>query len=290
MDIETIAGTATAVALVALMAGCGASQARESISTNPTVAGFRDDLQSGGQGPRMVPIPAGTFTMGCLSADSDCRDDEKPTREVTLGAFALGVTEVTFDEWYLCVAKGGCPHIVFDRSRHPGNWPMESPSQHHAEVYVAWLSRETGEEYRLPTESEWEYAARAGTTTKYWWGDDIGANRLHGDWCGHWCDHPENCPQEFCSAVGPVGSFDANPWGLHDMHGNQTEWVADCWHDNYEGAPTDGSAWLAGCRGRGVVRGGPCTDPEDSLRAAKRCRARGDWPFYGFRVARTLAP
>ena len=125
---------------------------------------------------------------------------------------------------------------------------MINVSWEDAEAYVAWLSRETGEAYRLPSESEWEYAARAGTTTRYTWGQDIGRNRANCGDCGSRWDGDR---------TAPVGSFAANGWGLHDMHGNVWEWVADCWHENYARAPRDGSAWTSGGNcGRRVLRGG----------------------------------
>ena len=306
MRIEMTVRIAIAVALATLMAGCSESRvdepASESVTATPTAAGFRDDLQSGGQGPQMVAIPAGTFTMGCLSWD--CGKYEKPTREVAVASFAMGVTEVTFEEWDLCVSKGGCANRPDYPGWDNGNRPVANVGWHDAQEYVAWLSRETGEAYRLPTEAEWEYAARAGTTTKYWWGDEVGVNRANCARCRSQWDG---------DGTAPVGSFDPNPWGLHDVHGNVEEWVEDCWNVDYEGAPTDGSAWLSGnCRAR-VLRGG-------SWMAASMQGTRHDSPWFvraafrigvavlvwrrgytersggyrskatGFRVARTLAP
>ena len=152
-----------------------------------------------------------------------------------------------------------------------------------AQRYVAWLSRVTGQPYRLLSEAEWEYAARAGTTTAYSWGDEIGKGNANCDGCGSQGDEGQ---------PAPVGSFKPNAFALYDMGGNVGQWVQDCWHENYDGAPTDGSAWTSGdCLGR-VYRGGSWVDAPKSLRSASR-----DWNnsaifrYYdlGFRVGRTLA-
>ena len=155
-----------------------------------------------------------------------------------------------------------------------------------AQSYVSWLSRQTGEEYRLPTEAEWEYAARAGTTTKYSWGNEIGVNRAN-------CRPTEEygtCGDRF-EYTAPVGSFAANPWGLHDMHGNVWEWVQDCGPGNYADAPADGSAWLSGDCSVRVVRGGSWISYPWFLRAAYRYGISSGYRYFsGFRVARTLTP
>ena len=147
-----------------------------------------------------------------------------------------------------------------------------------AAAYVTWLSEATDERYRLPSEAEWEYAARAGTTTTYSWGHDIGRNRANCRGCGSRWD---------ADRTAPVGSFTANDWGLHDMAGNLHEWVQDCWHPNYAGAPPDGSAWTTGgdCLRR-VVRGGSWLSGIEYLRSAWRSGISDS--TYGFRVARTL--
>ena len=153
-----------------------------------------------------------------------------------------------------------------------------------AKEYIAWLTRITGKEYRLLTEAEWEYAARAGATTAYSWGDEIGDGNANCDGCAsHW-DNKQ---------TAPVGSFKPNAFGLYDMHGNVYEWVEDPWHDNYSGAPVDGSAWLEGGEAsRRVVRGGSWDDDPPYLRAAFRDRNSSDRRYYnlGFRLARTLNP
>ena len=160
---------------------------------------------------------------------------------------------------------------------------MINVSWEDAQGYVRWLSRKTGEEYRLLSESEWEYVARAGTRTRYWWGDEIGRNRANCDGCGsRWEDRQ----------TAPVGSFSANGFGLHDVHGNVWEWVEDCWNESYAGAPRDGSAWESGECGRRVLRGGSWYNNLRYLRSAFRGRnsAGNRYMFIGFRVARTLTP
>ena len=231
--------------------------------------------------PEMVVIPGGSFRMGCVS-DRDCQGDEMPVHEVRIASFELSKHEVTFEEYDRFVAATGrrSPEDVgWGRERRP----VINVSWEDAVAYTEWLSSQTGERYRLPTEAEWEYAARAGSTTKYSWGNEIGRNRANCDVCGSQWDGEK---------TAPVGSFSPNPFGLHDMHGNLWEWVQDCWNDSYEGAPTDGSAWTSGdCETR-VLRGGSWDSGPVYLRAANR---DGDSTgvrsnFIGFRVARTLTP
>ena len=177
---------------------------------------FREALRSGGEGPQMVVIPAGRFRMGCLSNDDDCFSSEKPVHEVTIGrSFALSVHEVTFEDY----DRFTQPNKVDDRGWGRGRRPATMVSWDDAQEYVAWLSAQTGGEYRLPSEAEWEYATRAGAPTKYSWGHAIGVNRANCNGCGSQWDNRR---------TAPVGSFRANEFGLHDMHGNVFEWVADC--------------------------------------------------------------
>ena len=152
-----------------------------------------------------------------------------------------------------------------------------------AQLYVEWLSGRTGESYRLPSESEREYAARAGTRTAYSWGDAVGVNLANCFGCGS--------PWDVLSTA-PVGSFDANAWGLHDVHGNVDEWTQDCWNANYVGAPSDGSAWLSGTCAERLLRGGSWLDYAVYFRSASRFRKAAGYRYYanGFRVARTVAP
>ncbi len=229
--------------------------------------------------PELVVVPSGRFRMGCVSG-RDCEDDERPVHEVEVPSFALGVYEVTFEE-YDRFAQATRRNRPNDGGWGRGGRPVMNVSWEDATAYAAWLSEETGEAYRLPSESEWEYAARAGSTTRYTWGDDIGRNRANCDGCrSRWDD----------DRTAPAGSFAANAWGLHDVHGNVWEWVEDCWHENYARAPRDGSAWTTGGNcSRRVVRGGSWLYGPWSLRSAYRDRgdAESRASYIGFRVART---
>ena len=230
--------------------------------------------------PEMVVIPAGRFRMGCVSG-RDCEDNERPVHEVQVSSFALGVYEVTFEE-YERFARATGHRRAGDHGWGRGRRPVVNVSWEDAKAYVAWLSQETGESYRLPSESEWEYAARAGSTTRYSWGQDIGRNRANCRGCGSRWDGDE---------TAPAGSFAASAWGLHDMHGNVWEWVEDCWHENYARAPRDGSAWTNGgnCVRR-VLRGGSWYFNPALLRSANRSGndAGARDGNVGFRVSRTL--
>ena len=251
---------------------------------------FREALSSGGEEPEMVVIPAGRFRIRCLSNDQahavgrdrgqDCSEDEKPVHEVTITQpFAFSVHEVTFEDY----DRFTYPKKVSDRRWGRGRRPVITVSWNDARDYVDWLSRRTRAEYRLPSEAEWEYAARAGTTTKYSWGDAIGVNRAN-------CDR-NRCGDHF-KRTAPVGSFRANGFGLYDMHGNVSEWVADCWNESYDGAPADGRAWLRGDCDHRVSRGGAWYFNPGVLRAARRLYDPHGLRLYrnGFRAARTLTP
>ena len=249
------------------------------------VRGVGDVFSDCAECPEMVVIPSGRFRMGCLSTHRNCPDFQLPAHGVTiLRPFALGRYEVTFAQWDACAVGGGCGgYSPEPEDGRRGDYPVTHVTWEDAQSYVSWLSAATGFEYRLPSESEWEYAARAGTVTEYWWGDDIGVNRencyLH-DYCGDpW------------GGNAPVGSFPANPWGLHDMLGNVLEYVQDCWNGSYTGAPSDGSAWEAGDCARRIGRGGTSMSLPGDLRTSNRAAAafvHRDGVNAGFRVARTL--
>lgn len=231
--------------------------------------------------PEMVHIPAGTFMMGSPESEKDRKPDEGPQREVTIAAFEIGKYEITFDE-YGAFAQATNRVLLDVRGWGLGKRPVIYVSWDDAKAYVKWLSEQTGKQYRLPTEAEWEYAARAGTQTRYWWDNDIGNNNAVCDGCGSQWDN---------KYTAPVGSFKANTFDLHDTAGNVWEWVEDCWHDDYRNAPTDGSAWLdanGGNCNRRVTRGGSWGNSPLRLRSA--VRSRGDTDFtnasVGFRVAR----
>ena len=238
---------------------------------------FRDNCEGC---PEMVVVPAGRFRMGCVSGRA-CGGDERPVHEVEVSSFALGVYEVTFEEYDRFVQATG-HRRAGDHGWGRGRRPVVDVSWNDAVAYASWLSEETGESYRLPSESEWEYAARAGSTTRYSWGQDIGRNRANCDGCGSRWDADE---------TAPAGSFAANGWGVHDMHGNVWEWVADCWHENYARAPRDGTAWTRGGNcGRRVLRGGSWNNVPAILRSAYRINydAGARSVGFGFRVSRTL--
>jgi formylglycine-generating enzyme required for sulfatase activity len=233
--------------------------------------------------PTMVVVPSGTFMMGSAESEEGRSGDEGPQHTVTIAKpFAVGKTEVTFAEWDACVSAGACVKAS-DNGWGRGNQPVINVSWDDAKEYVAWLSRITGKEYRLLSEAEWEYAARAGTTTAYSWGDEIGKGNANCDGCGSQWDKEQ---------TAPVGSFKTNAFGLHDMHGNASEWVEDTWHASYEGAPADGTAWLQGGESWRVVRGGSWGGYPQGLRAADRDSGNTDYhdSSIGFRLARTLNP
>ena len=244
---------------------------------------FSEPLNSGGTGPEMVVIPAGRFQMGCVSG-IECEDFEKPVREVAISRpFAVSQGEVTFQQWDACAAAGGCSHRPDDEGWGRGRRPVINVSWDDAQQYVRWLSKETGATYRLLTEAEWEYAARAGSSTAYSWGNGIGSVRANCDGCRSQWDRRQ---------TSPVGSFAANAWGLHDMHGNVFEWVEDCSNGSYSGAPSDGDAWLSGDCSTRVSRGGSWSDRPRYVRSASRSWVLTLFRFdiLGFRVARTLSP
>ena len=243
---------------------------------------FADALRSGGRGPEMVLIPAGVFQMGCSSGG--CRSDERPVHSVQIPRpFAIGRFEVTFAQWDSCAAAGGCGmHRPADKGWGRGNRPVINVSQRDAEAYAQWLSRETGERYRLPSEAEWEYAARAGSQTRYPWGNEMVSNMANCSDCGsRWGDNQ----------TAPVGSFPPNNFGLHDMHGNVWERLADCWNGSYSRAPNDGRAWMRGNCSRNVLRGGSWTNAGKDLRSANRNENTADTrsDSLGFRVARDVS-
>ena len=232
--------------------------------------------------PEMVVIPTGSFEMGSPESEEGRMYDDRegPQHRVTIRkAFAAGVYEVTFEEWDACVAEGGCGgYRPDDEGWGRGRRPVILVSWEDTQAYVKWLSRKTGEEYRLLSEAEWEYAARAGTTTRYSFGDEITRRDANYDYS--------------IGKTQPVGSYRANGFGLHDMHGNVYEWVQDCRNDSYAGAPDNGDAWEAGDCSRRVWRGGSWSSHPSDLRSALRLRIyfRSREISRGFRVARTLAP
>lgn len=229
--------------------------------------------------PEMVVVPTGSFMMGSPSSEKGRDSDEGPQHRVRIAQpFAVGVHEVTFAEWDACVSAGGCNgYGPSDRSWGRGQHPVIYVSWNDAQAYVKWLSNKTGKRYRLLSEAEWEYVARAGTETPFHFGRTISTDQA-------------NYNRNYRAQTVEAGSFPSNGYGLHDVHGNVDEWVQDCWNDSYLGAPTDGSAWTSGdCSGR-VLRGGSWDSKYRNLHLADR-----DWGptnnrsiRTGFRVARTF--
>jgi formylglycine-generating enzyme required for sulfatase activity len=258
--------------------------------------------------PEMVVIPSGSFIMGAtpeevrevtkigeINADQMAR--EGPQHKVTIAhAFAMAKFDVTFAEWDACVADGGCGgYHPDDRGWGRGNRPVINVSWNDAQAYIAWLNDKlkaaTGGPgiYRLPSEAEWEYAARAGTTTSRWWTPS---------WWERWKGIPgsghANCDGCFGSSrpdrTTPVGSFPPNPFGLYDMLGNVFQMTADCWNENYVGAPSDGAAWVTGDCTKFAWRGGNFWADASGLRSAYRFPDRRENRSYGagFRVVRVI--
>lgn len=225
--------------------------------------------------PELALIPPGSFEMGA----NELYEFEKPVHSVAIrNGFYIGLREVTFEEWDACVDQGGCTHRPNDRNLGRGRRPVTDIHWNDANAYLAWLSTKTGRKYRLPSEAEWEYAARAGTATTYPWGATMVKERANCVGC--------NDPTR--RQAIEVGQYPANGFGLYDMAGNAAEWVADCWSDSYRTTPRDGSAFTTpGCRER-VLRGGSFNNDPRYLRSAARFKYEADVRFYtnGFRVVR----
>jgi formylglycine-generating enzyme required for sulfatase activity len=226
-------------------------------------------------------MSAGEFVMGSPKEEKGHQSLEEPQHKVTLKQrFAVSRFEVTFDEWDACFILGGCAFFPSDQGWGRGGQPVINVSWDDAQQYVRWLSKRTGKQYRLLSEAEWEYAARAGSDTAYFWGHElIGKGHANCRDCGSQWDLKQ---------AAPVGSFAANAFGLHDMHGNVLEWVQDCVHGNYREAPQDGSPWIldGNCDGH-VVRGGAWHLDAQEARAGSRIGVTGDLrvSHIGFRVA-----
>lgn len=239
--------------------------------------------------PEMIVVPEGKFMMGSPKFEDGRYGDEGPQHEVTIARpFAVSKFELTFDQWDACIQYGGCT-----RAGNPfggkqagtpfggGKQPTINIDWDDAQEYVKWLSRLTGQRYRLLSEAEWEYAARAGS-------DPYLDMRQFDPTLGEYAWYSKNSGGK----THLVGEKKPNAFGLHDMHGNVYEWVEDCYHKSYDGAPTDGSAWTNGeCYSR-VVRSGSWNAGPESLRSANRVgdasRIRGS--ELGIRVGRTLTP
>ena len=260
-------------------------------ATSPTGTTLRECVEC----PEMVVVPPDSFRMGDLNGNGG--SDEKPVHNVRIAyPFAVGKYEVTFAEWDACVADGGCTHRPDDGGWGRDNRPVINVSWNDAQEYVRWLSRVTGKAYRLLSEAEWEYVARGGTRTVYWWGDDSWLDDDPRDHANYGRDD-KCCSGEAAGAdrwvnTSPVGSFDANAFGLFNTAGNVWEWVDDCWNDSYRGAPSDGDAWLNGACSKRALRGGSWQSIPRHIRSASRGRkdTGSRFSYSGFRVARTLTP
>lgn len=303
--MQRVRQTLLSVVLIgaALVASAGAT----------TVAGGEREFRDCPDCPEMVAVPAGRFMMGSPATERGRFDAEGPQHPVSVRSFALGKYDVTSEQFLIFLRETGyqpapCDPILGLTWHSPGHglayppgkvepprWPATCLNWYDAQAYVAWLNAKvrrrvsvsTGGDgpYRLPSEAEWEYAARAGATTARWWGNALGVGNANCNGCGTKWDGRE---------IAPVGSFAANPFGLYDMLGNVWQWTNDCWNESYVGAPSDGSPWTAGDCGKRVLRGGSWSNVPEFVRSATRSRgdAAGrdfDYSGYpGFRVARTL--
>ncbi len=257
--------------------------------------------------PEMVVVPAGSFVMGSPEGEPMRESSEGPQHVVKIGKpFAVGRSAVTRAEFSAFVTDtgyaggDGCyTSTTVGWKRHPGkSWrspgiaqddrhPVVCVSWEDARAFVDWLARRTGKRYRLLSEAEWEYVARAGTTTPFWWGLSISTSEANYD--GRQ-SYAEGFTGEWRKTTVPARSFAVNPWGLYNVHGNVWEWVEDCWNDSYLGAPANESAWMTGDCASRVLRGGSWVDGPGLLRAASRFKYRSDYRDFdsGFRVARSL--
>jgi formylglycine-generating enzyme required for sulfatase activity len=275
ISVQRAASPATSSSRDEVAAPAGPETVARRDADLPDLTVFRDASFA----PELVVVPAGGFLMG-----SSEEEDERPQHHVTIARrFAIGRYPVTFDEY-----DRFCDKTQREKPG-DGGWgrgrrPVISVSWGDAREYIAWLSQETGKAYRLPSEAEWEYACRAGTTTRYSFGDIITPDNANYD------DDASDLGR-----TSEVGTYPANPWGLHDMHGNVWEWVDDDWHENYRGAPSDGSAWKE-IKGSAdsrlcVLRGGSWNYISWNCRSARRSRIGTELrsSAVGFRVARTLS-
>jgi formylglycine-generating enzyme required for sulfatase activity len=268
--------------------GDSKEQDRSGWFTGGEAQSFRDCSKC----PEMVIAPAGEFKMGSPDNEEGRGQSEGPRHDVRIRKpFAIAKFEVTFDDWDACVAGGGCRNykpVGGDSER--GQRPVSNISWEDAQAYVQWLRRRTGKAYRLPTEAEWEYAARAGTETPYWWGSHVTPGQVN--YAGERGDRGERGGGP-AARPAKADAYEPNRWGLHQVAGNVWEWVEDCWHENYRGAPSDDGAW--GEEGGGdcsqrALRGGSWMSGAGGVRSAHRGRVSYSMRdlIYGLRVARDL--
>ncbi|WP_406951028.1 formylglycine-generating enzyme family protein [Paraburkholderia guartelaensis] len=275
---QTTAAPASAPPGAATTAATAAAAAAVAAKGNPAISKpGPHDIQDCPSCPVLVAVTPGNFTMGIDTDDAS----ERPAHHVTIShSYALAKYAVTVAQWNACVAASACPRLSNENNASP-NAPVRDLSWDDAQQYVKWLSKISGKPYRLPTEAEWEYAARAGTETRYWWGNDMRKGTANCKDCG---------PPWHVEAPDDVGSFPANAFGFYDMAGGVWEWVSDCWHNSYKNAPNDGHSWdEPNCQTR-VIRGGSWRDGAGYMLAATRFKYDSSvrYEANGFRVARDM--
>ena len=290
------------VAIVILICGLTPALSQEQINYKPG-----DRFKDCDDCPEMVVVPPGEFMMGSPKSEKGSGKDEGPLQKVTIpNKLAVGQFEITRAQFATFVKETG--HDVGNKcwTHEEAKWkdqtdrtyvnpgfpqddthPVTCVSWDDAKAYVQWLSRKTKKQYRLLTEAEWEYVARAKTNTPFWWGNSISTSQANYD--GNYTYNGSKGTDR--KKTVPVNSFKPNDFGLYNVHGNVFEWVEDCWHKSYEGAPKNGTAWTKGgdCSKR-VLRGGSWFDIPGGLRSANRNWVNADYRYYigGFRVSRTL--
>ena len=278
---------AVLMVLALLLSGCSdrnsASASRASVGSE-----FRDCAAC----PLMRVVPAGEFVIGSPESEAWRLPHEGPQRPIVFSQpFAVGVYEVTFAEWDACVDDGGCNIFAVDEGWGRDDRPVVNINLDEMNAYLHWLSLTTGNTYRLPTEAEWEYVARAGTTSTYPWGDT--ASHEHANYGAETCcTGVAGGRDQWSDQTAPVGSFPPNAFGLYDLNGNVYERVRDCWTPTYVDAPADGSARVDGdCRALGL-RGGSWISSPELIRSAERDAYNGYYRsnVMGFRVVRDWTP
>jgi formylglycine-generating enzyme required for sulfatase activity len=241
--------------------------------------------------PEMIVVPSGEFIMGAPESEAGSQRSERPQHKVTIVApFAVGRFAISFEEWDACVADHDCRNY-----RPPDRWGREQQPVINlwwddATAYVRWLSDKTGKSYRLLSEPQREYVTRAGTTTPFWWGSSVSTDQANYDGTFAYPALGNGLSGVYRGKTVPIGSFLPNPWGLYRVQGNLYEWVEDCWHDNYGGAPTDGSPWTTVDCKRHILRGGAWNFAPWQLRSADRgsVASAADLLPVGMRVARAI--
>jgi formylglycine-generating enzyme required for sulfatase activity len=278
----------TTLALLMLLSAHATAQRRQADDAGAPGQTFRDCAAC----PEMAVVPAGSFMMGSPESEIGRGSNEGPQRKVTMPSFAIGKHEVTFAQWDACAVEGGCAHKPGDETWGRGKRPAINIAWHDAMEFVAWLSRKTGKPYRLPTEAEWEYAARGITDASephppFSTGSTINYKQANYDANFVYADGKMGLYRQ---KTVEVGSFRRNTFGLHDMHGNVWEWVQDCYRDSYRGAPTDGSAVSARDCSLRILRGGAWNYYPQLLRSAYRYATAPEvrLDMAGLRVARSL--